>query len=467
MDTAQPPPGTDDTAAEPPAGPEAAPSAPTRRRRAAVWALIVTASLIGVLSVVSSWVNQQVLDNQSWRSASARLIQDPQVRSTLSTYLVDELYSNIDVGAELEQQLPNNLKALAGPVSAALRQPATEAVGRLLVSPRVQQLWVDASGTAHQKLVNVLENKTGSGIATGKGVVTVNLGVLVRELGNDLGLPSAALDKLPADTGVITVMRSDQLGTAQNVVQGVKVLDAWLSVVVMILFGIAIYVARGFRRETLRNIGWAFVLVGLTLLVLRRVGGDYVVNSLVALPNRGAAHSAWATGTGILRHIGRDVVFYGVVGILCAVLAGPTAPATAVRRWMAPVLNRRPGIAWGIVVALYLVLVLTGVTYEMRQPLWILILGAIVAVGFEALRRASLREFPDSVLDGDGTPARSVRDRVATAARTRRRRDEGPAPVVAPADRSAADEIARLGELHDAGVISDDEFDRGKTRALA
>jgi hypothetical protein len=150
-----------------------------------------------------------MLDNQSWKDASAQLIADPKVQNALSVYLVNELYDNVNVASGLEQRLPTNLKPLAAPVAAALRQPATDGVKRLLEGPRVQQLWINASGAAHEKLVNVLENKTGHGISTGNGVVTLDLTELVKEIGTDLGVPASALAKIPPDAGVITVMRSD------------------------------------------------------------------------------------------------------------------------------------------------------------------------------------------------------------------------------------------------------------------
>ena len=127
----------------------------------------------------------------------------------------------------------------------------------------------------------MLENKTGYGITTGNGVVTVDLSALVKELGTDLGLPAAALAKIPAGTGVITVMKSDQLSAAQDGVRLIKALSVWLIVLVIVLYGLAIYLAHGHRRSTLRNIGWAFVLVGLIVLVVHRVTGNYAVDALV------------------------------------------------------------------------------------------------------------------------------------------------------------------------------------------
>ena len=108
----------------------------------------------------------------------------------------------------------------------------------------------------------MLENKTGAGISTGNGVVTLNLGGLVTQLGGDLGLPDAALAKINSNAGRITLMRSSELGLAQKGVQAIRILSVWLLVLVLALFAWAVYLARGHRRETLRTIGWAFVFVG-------------------------------------------------------------------------------------------------------------------------------------------------------------------------------------------------------------
>ena len=443
-----------DTPDAPPPAAAAArpPGKPRFGRRAVVWGIIVLASVLGVISILSSWANQQALDNDNWRETSQEIIENPKVAPALSAFVVDQLYSNVDLAGELGAQLPPRLKPLAGPAVSALREPATKNVQKLLARPRFQERFVNASELAHQKFINVVKNETGHGISTGNGVVTLDTTQLINEVGQSLGVPQAVMSKIPANTGVITIMESDQLGAAQTAVQGIGILDVWLAPFVILLFALAIYLARGFRRETLRNIGWAFVLVGITVLVLRRIGGNYVVNELVAAPNRPVMHDVWLTVTSILGSIGRGVVLYGIFAIAGAVLAGPTRAATAVRRWMAPTLNRRPGMAWAIAGLLYLLLVLWGPTNELHEPAWIVILAAMVAFGVYALRRETLREFPEAQPGGFVASVRSM------WAKVQGEHEE---------EDSAAAEIARLGDLRTAGLISDDEFARGKARALA
>jgi Short C-terminal domain len=458
---------------DPPAPPEDAPAAAapdpvppapatppgklSRRRSIGIWSLVVLASVIGLITILTVWVNRQLLDNGQFRKASSRLVQDPTIRASLSVYLVNQLYNNVDVSGQLEKQLPNTIKPLAGPVAAGLRQPAVEAVDFLLSQPRVQQTFVNATGIAHQKLVNVLENKSGYGIDTGNGVVTVNLSELVKELGTDLGLPAAALARIPPGTGVITVMKSDQLHAAQQGVQLIRVLSVWLVILVLVLYGIAIYLAHGHRRSTLRNIGWALVLVGLIVLVVHRATGNYAVNALVQPENRPAAHRIWLIESSILGDTGKAVVFYGLVIVLAAILAGPHAFAIRFRRWMAPTLAARPGMSWGILAGAYLLLVLWGPTHALQTVWGVLLLGALVAAGFYALRRQTLAENPEAA-DHHGEGMASVRALGARAASHRPQHHSG--------GTTPADQIAHLNDLHKSGALTDEEFAQAKQLAL-
>src|SRR5437763_14574260 len=226
-----------------------------RGRTTVVWALIVVASIIGCTASATVWVKRQALDTNQWVKASDKLLDEPQIRTALSVYLVDQLYQNVDVGGQLQQLLPNHFKNLARPSSAALRGPATEAVERLLASSQFRARWEQLNRTAHQTLVNILEDKTKFS-STANGVVTLDLGELVRQLGQALGLPSGVLDRIPPDAGKIVVARSDQLAAAQKTYKVIKVASALLFILVIGLYALAVYLAHD-RRKAIRNVGWA------------------------------------------------------------------------------------------------------------------------------------------------------------------------------------------------------------------
>jgi hypothetical protein len=382
----------------------AAPPKLSRWRRFTIWTLIVVTSLIAVVGISTLWVKRQVLDNQSFSDASAKVIADPEVRAALSTFLVNELYDNVDVAAAIESKLPEGVKPIAGTLAGALRQPATNAIDQILARPRVQQLFINAVSVAHEKLVNVLENKTGRGISTGEGVVTLDLHELVTELGQQIGLSDEALAKIPADAGVITLMKSDQLSALQKGVKLIHVLSAWLLIAVLLLYALAIWLARGHRRETLRNVGWAFAIVGLFVLLIHRAVGNYAIDALVQPVNKEPAHRVYLIESSILRQIGIATVAYGLIVVVGAVLAGPTRWATSIRRHLAPTLNDSAAIAWGALAGLVVLLAAWGPTHALRTWWGILLFAGLLALGLVAFRRQTLREFPSEQAEPPPSP---------------------------------------------------------------
>src|SRR3954468_14075514 len=86
-----------------------------RAHRKLVAAILVVATLLGLLSVLSIWVKRQALETDTWTATSTKLLENEKVNEALSAYLVETLYANVDVQGELEGALPPAAKALAGP----------------------------------------------------------------------------------------------------------------------------------------------------------------------------------------------------------------------------------------------------------------------------------------------------------------------------------------------------------------
>src|SRR5215470_15331670 len=95
---------------------EAVTGGEARWRRWVPWTLIVLAAVIGLVSALNIWVKRQALDTDNWTNASSQLLESPQIRSALSVYLVDQLYDNVDVAGDLQQQLPPQADAVAAPL---------------------------------------------------------------------------------------------------------------------------------------------------------------------------------------------------------------------------------------------------------------------------------------------------------------------------------------------------------------
>ncbi len=406
----------------------------SRGRKITVWVLVVLATVLALVSILTTWVNRQMLDNTAWNKATTQVIQDPQVQAALADFTINTLYEKVNVAQTLEDQLPAALKPLAPQLAAALQGPATRAVSLLLQRPRVQTAFIKASGKAHEKLVAVLEDKTCCGISTGNGVVTLNVHELLMQVGAQLWISADRLAQLPNKVGTITLMKSDQLGAAQTAVRAVHVLSAWLLVAVFFLYGLAIYLARGARRATLRNSALGLALVGLVVLVIRQLLGNYITDQLATPGYAPATHRLYLIGTSILGQIGAAAVLYGVVAALGAVFAGPTRPAVWLRAKLAPILNEQQGVVWGAVGFIYVLLILWGGTHALRTWWGIILLAAFIAIGVAALRRQTLSEFPSVAMAGGAAVPAAGRE--------------------------------HLDELQDAGALGDGEPAPGKKPAV-
>jgi hypothetical protein len=366
-----------------------------RWRRITIWVLILLAGLIGLVSALTVWAKRQALETDKWVATSSRLLEDDEIRGALSLYLVDQLYENVDVAAELQESLPPAVKPLAAPIAGGLRELSVRAADNLLSRPGVQTLWEEANRRAHEKFIRIVDDE-GEFLQTAEGEVVLDLQPLVQQLADRIGLTEAEVEeRLGPDAGRIVIMEADQLGTVQTAVELIRKLSIWLAIAILLLFAIAVYLAQGRRRETLRAVGITFVVVGALLLVIRRLAGNWIVDALASGESiRDTASNAWYIGTDLLAGVAWTAIAYGVIVILAAWVAGPSRPAVSVRQRLAPSLRDRPGLVYAVVGLLYLLVVAWGPTPAFRQPWAILIFAALTGLGVEAFRRLTVREFP-------------------------------------------------------------------------
>ena len=164
------------------------------RRRWATRGLVILAALLLVIGALGVWIQRVVLDTPTWTDTSGKALQDPVVQQALSTYLVDQLYDNVDVTAQVQAVLPDAAKPLAAPVAAGLREFADRAALRALDSPRVQTLWATANEQASRAMIKTIEGG-GPNVSTANGEVTLNLQPLTDQIANRTGIGSRARER--------------------------------------------------------------------------------------------------------------------------------------------------------------------------------------------------------------------------------------------------------------------------------
>ena len=431
-----------------------------RGRSTAVWTVLVIAGLLLLLTSFAVWINRVALNTQVFTDTNTELLDNDAIRSAIATRAVDELFDNVDVQAEVEAQLPKDVKSLSGPATAALRQGAYEIVDRALERPAFQRLFAITLEETHSTLVEVLEGG-GSRVSTEGGEVTLDLQQIIREAADRIGIGPEVADKLPADAGQIVILRSDQLDTAQSAVQLLKTLAWVLPLLTLVAFGFAVWLA-GERRGAVRGVGIVLAVVGVIGLLAAKLTQNYLVNALVEhKDDRQAANNAWNILTDLMRGSFRWMIVVGILFFIAAWLAGPGRRALSARRAIAPGIRNR---IWAYVVLaiVALFLLLNGQVSDFTRFLFVVLVIALGATWIELTRRQTMLEFPDSVGSAMIADARS---RVTGWLEDRRAGSDTDSASASSVDVSA--QLVSLADLHTRGELTDEEYASAKARLLS
>ena len=456
----------------------------SRGRRRTVKALVVLGSFLAFLSVFAIWTERQALNTDDWVETSGRLIQNQTIRAELSDYLVDQLYENVNVEAELKDVLPGDTKDLAGPAAGGLRQVAGGGAERVLETSTAQDLWEDANRSAHEQLIAVLEDK-GEAVSTEEGTVSLNLGSLLTNLADQVGFGADLAEKIPPDAAQIEILRSDELKTAQNIAVAIKGLALVLSILTFLVFGAAIYLSREGRWVTVLFSGIGLIAAGFLVIVAREIAGGIVVDQLVTVESaKPAGEAAWSIGTSLMVSIATTVIVVGLLFAVAGWVASPTGSARATRRAIAPVLQGYVAYVYAALAIIVCLYFLSGPTQGLRSFLTTLIVAGMAAFGIHELRKQTLEEFPDA--DFGDTVGRT-REKVVTAVKDANlgeraaklrlpemRRPSageesagGEEPTAVLNDEDARlQRLEKLASLREKGVLTDEEFAAEKSRLL-
>ena len=397
----------------------------SKKRRVLIYALIVVASLLILISVFATWAKVTLLDNETFVDTSAQFLANDTIRPALANFIANEVFSSVDVQSDLQNTLPENLKPLSAPLAAGLRQLAVRATNQVLASPRVQQAWKTATGLAQQEFVKVVEGN--SEVVTQNGaVVTLDLKPILTQVAQQIGLSGNLIAKLPPDAGQLEILTQGRLEAVTTLVKVLKAVAFWFGIAGIAFWALAVYLARGRRRQTIRAISFGLLVVCLILVVFRNQIGNALVNALVPSDaSRPAALAAWDVITQALHDSTIALLGLAVVGLLGSWVAGPGRWAVAVRRWIAPAMAH-PILVYGVYGVVLLLVLIWGPGRSTRNIVTIVVLFGLATIGLEILRRQTIREFPTAehgewgIARGQGDGTRGLGGRAA------RRRGRGP-----------------------------------------
>jgi hypothetical protein len=244
-----------------------------RPRRILAGVALVLACLMILVTTVAVWTHQVALNTDRFTSLASHVTSDPALIDPLSARISDQVVTALDVQGRLETRLPDAIKPLAGTLTLAVTGAIDTRLQTALLNPRIQAALLKTLSFTHAGIVNLLRDKPDA-VTVVDGYITLQVfpivGAALAELQSsgilpaDIQLPDLSgpdapgvmaqrLDSalgitLPADFGLIKLVKADRLQTARTYVQYFDAIVVALVILSVLLVLLALWLARDRRR---------------------------------------------------------------------------------------------------------------------------------------------------------------------------------------------------------------------------
>jgi hypothetical protein len=306
--------------------------------------LIVLGCVLAPVAVLGVWASNQVSNTDRYVANVTPLIGDPAIQGALSTRITSAITTQLDVNALVNQaagqlsksnvpRLSTLLKNFSEPISSGVNGLVGTAVARVVASPAMARVWVQANRTAHAGIVKVLSGQGNGAVGVVNGEVTISLGPFITQAEQALtkqGFSLAA--KLPPVNPTFPLFEAPDLSKAQAGYRLVNTLKWVLPFLSLALFAAGVYVARGRRRALVGaalGLSGSMIVLGAALAIARGIYLNSVPQS--TLPSDAAA-VLYDTLVRFVKDGLRLLLVVGLVIAAGAFLTGPSSVAVQTRR---------------------------------------------------------------------------------------------------------------------------------------
>lgn len=320
-----------------------------RTRGITAWVLVVLASLLIPVSVISVWAIRTVTNTDQYVATMAPLARNQVIVDHLAQRATDELFSTHIVQNKVTAALPPKAKPIVTPIVSQVHNYVHGLALKVFESPKFGQLWDFLNRHTHDAVVDVLtgkQSKLTQKLEKGGGIV-VNVTPAINNLINEADAKGVTLfNPLKAvlakgnSLGVTVVSKSQvsQFTALFNVIVTLK----WaIPVIALVLAALGIIIAVD-HRKTLLRVAIGVALVTMLLLAGLSLGRVTFINQAGHTFNRQVAASVWDTVLRFLKSDLRWMLLFSVLVALGSWLAGPARYAVWIRstcakggRWVA------------------------------------------------------------------------------------------------------------------------------------
>jgi hypothetical protein len=307
-------------------------------RRISAWVLVVLASILIPMSVVSVWAIQTVTNTDQYVNTMAPLARNPVIVDHLAARATDALFSTHLVQNKVTEALPKKAKPLVAPIVSEVQTYVEGLAVKVFSSPQFGRLWDTLNRHSHDAVINILTGKETplqKKLAKG-GQIALNLSPALNNLissanshGVTLFNPLRSIAN--GNTLSFTVVSKQQVSKFSGLFNLIVKLKWAIPIIALVLAILAVILAME-HRKTLVRLAIGVALVTLLLLAGLSLGRVTFLNQAAGGGfNRQAAAAVWDT---VLRFLKADLRWALLASVLVALgawLGGPARYAVWIR----------------------------------------------------------------------------------------------------------------------------------------
>lgn len=306
-----------------------------RARGITAWVLVVLASLLIPISVLSTWAITTVTNTDQYVSTMAPLARNPVVVNHLANKATDALFSTKIVQNKITDALPAKAKPIVQPITNQVKTYVHGVALKVFESPQFGRLFDTLNRRTHNAVVNILTGKQTK--LSKAGQVVLNLSPSLNQLINNLNARGVTLFNplktiLSQNSGVsLTVVSKSQVSKFSALFNTLVTLG-WAVPVISLVLGVLGIVIAVNRRKTLLRMSVGIGIFTLVLLAGLAVGrGTFIGEAASHHVDSGVAAAVWDT---VLRFLKQDLRWTLLATFLVALgawVAGPARYAVWIR----------------------------------------------------------------------------------------------------------------------------------------
>jgi hypothetical protein len=301
--------------------------------------IFILSTVLLVPALVGHWGYRTVIDSERYIATVGPLIEQPAVQQALADAVTKQVVAKVDTENQVDTLLGNLFPdagftdQLAAPIAAGINSLIGELVTKFVASDQFATVWIKVNEGVQKGVVLVLEGRDGGAVQLKGDQLVLDTSEALTTIQSFLveqGITAAGNVTIPQTDREIVLADAPGLAQIRTIYSLSSPFLAWLPLIVALMFGGAILLARRRARTTVAT-GIVLLVSGIVVSLSLTAGETTFANQLSGTPWGPAAGVFWSTLLAYLITGVQAVITAGIVVVIAGWFGGRTVLARKAR----------------------------------------------------------------------------------------------------------------------------------------